>query len=344
MSEAQDRIQFALITGANGWLGKRLVGLFTAEGVRVRCLILPDENEASLLALEPSVEVIKGDLRNPSDCLRFVDGARGGHLVHTAGIIHPHRVRDFYSINVDGVNNLLKAAETAGVRRIVAVSSNSPIGCNPRPNHRFDETSSYHPYMNYGRSKMMMELAVKQAEARQNLETVIIRAPWFYGPGQPVRQTEFFSMIRQGKVPIVGSGNNLRSMAYIDNLCQGIALAAVSEKARGQVYWIADERPYSMNEVVDTVARLLDEEFARPTKHRRMRLPGIISELALLADRTIQSLGLYHTKIHVLSEMNKTIACSIERAQRELRYQPAVSLKEGMRRSISWCLERGIAI
>ena len=79
-------------------------------------------------------------------------------------------------------------------------------------------------------------------------------------------------------------------------------------------------------------------------KYKRLRLPGLASEIALLADKTIQGLGLYQTQIHVLSEMNKTIACSVEKAQRELGYQPQIALEEGMRRSIAWCIQQGIEI
>jgi nucleoside-diphosphate-sugar epimerase len=133
-------------------------------------------------------------------------------------------------------------------------------------------------------------------------------------------------------------------MAYIDNLFQGMMLAAVTEKARGQIYWIADRRPYTMNEVIDTVERLLADEFKLAVKHKRLRLPELASEVALLADKTIQGLGLYQMQIHVLSEMNKTIACSVEKAQRELGYRPTIGLEEGMRRSIQWCFDREIPI
>jgi nucleoside-diphosphate-sugar epimerase len=157
---------------------------------------------------------------------------------------------------------------TPTLARAVVVSSNSPCGCNPHPDHLFDEHSPFNPYMHYGRSKMEMELAIRERAAR--LETVIIRAPWFYGPNQPPRQTLFFQMIRDGKGPIVGSGTNLRSMAYVDNLCQG--------------QW----------------------------------------------------------SNHVLSEMNKTIACSIGKAEAELGYRPAIELEEGMRRSLAWCRSQGL--
>ena len=68
-------------------------------------------------------------------------------------------------------------------------------------------------------------------------------------------------------------------------------------------------------------------------------MPSIASEVAWLADKTLQSVGLYNQKLHVLSEMNKTIACSVETAKRELGYQPRIALEEGMRRSIRWRIE-----
>ncbi len=337
-----------LITGALGWLGINLVQALTAglkdcpelsqpqNHLKIRCLILPHQDSSLLTQFSEEIEVIKGDLRNPKDCDLFCQNSQNSLLFHTAGIIHPQKVSDFYSINVEGTKNLLNSAAQSGIKRAVIVSSNSPCGCNPHPDHLFDQTSPYHPYMNYGRSKMLMELAVKEQYQAGNIETVIVRPPWFYGTHQPQRQTLFFKLIQQGKFPITGTGNNLRSMVYLENLCQGLILAAITEQANGKTYWIADERPYSMNEIVDTVEQLLESEFKQHCTHKRFKLPGITSEMALLADATLQSLGLYNQKIHVLSELNKTIACSVATAQKELGYLPTVSLEDGMRRSLDW--------
>ncbi|HEX5959091.1 MAG TPA: NAD(P)-dependent oxidoreductase, partial [Hyphomicrobiaceae bacterium] len=224
--------------------------------------------------------------------------------------------------------------------RAVVMSSNSPCGTNPHPDHVFDEASAYNPYMHYGRSKMHMEQLVSARQQAGKIETAVIRAPWFYGPNQPPRQSLFFRMIRDGKGPLVGGGDTRRSMAYVDNLCQGLILAAATEAANGRTYWIADERAYTMSEIIDTVERLLESEFGQKCAHKRMRLPGLASEVAFLVDKTLQGLGLYHQKIHVLSEMNKTIACSVEKAKAELGYRPVVGLEEGMRRSLKWVWAR----
>lgn len=348
MEFGTDRV---LVTGAAGWLGKGLLNALgnglpetttlarPQAGLKVRAFALPGQEDEVTSACADA-EVVSGDLRSAEDCERFCSGASGAVLLHAAGIIHPRRVREFYEINVEGTRNVLSAAADAGVRRAVIMSSNSPIGCNPHPDHLFDEQSPYHPYMNYGRSKMRMELHVREVRQQGRIETVVIRAPWFYGPFQPPRQTLFFRMIRDGKAPIVGGGDNRRSMAYIDNLAQGMLLAAVVPAAAGQTYWIADERPYAMNEIVDTVEGLLETEFGQTCRHKRMRLPGVASGVAWLLDWTIQGLGFYHQKFHVLSEMNKTIACSIAKAQAELGYSPTVGLEEGMRRSLRWIFDR----
>jgi nucleoside-diphosphate-sugar epimerase len=139
-------------------------------------------------------------------------------------------------------------------------------------------------------------------------------------------------MIKNGRCPIVGDDHNRRSMGYVDSLAYGISLAAEAPQAAGKIYWLADERPYP------------NRSRRSPVESQSVHLPGIISDSARLGDWLLQKAGFYNQEIHVLSEMYLTTACSIERAQRELGYKPLVDLREGMRRSVAWCLERAIAI
>ncbi len=340
-----------LVTGASGWLGTQLVQNLVngfpdipalkkpAVNQRLRCLVQPGTDPARLKGISGEIEVCQGDLQDPAAMQVFCREAAGATLFHCAGLIHPRSfVKELYRVNVTGTGHLLRAAEKAGVKRIVVMSSNSPIGTNASPDDVFSETSGYRPYMNYGRSKMQMEMLVKEMQQRGRMETVIVRSPWFYGPFQPERQTLFFHMIRDGKAPLLGSGENRRSMAYVENISQGMVLCANSEAANGQIFWIADAAPYTMNEIIATVEKLLEEEFSIPVRHKRLRLPYITGEIATCADGLIQGLGFYNQKIHVLSEMNKTIACSIAKAREQLGYDPKIALEEGMRRSLQWVL------
>jgi nucleoside-diphosphate-sugar epimerase len=343
-----------IVTGLPGWLGNRFVDALLNGLPEVASLTQPRPRQLRVLSTDSehpfmkqigrseNVGIVAGDLRNKSDVQRLFEGCNGGTVFHIAGVIHPANARDFFSINYEGTKNMLDQALKSGVKRFIYVSSNSPLGVNASNDALFDESAPYNPYMNYGKSKMMAEQLVTSADS--SLETVIIRPPWFYGPGQPPRQSLFFTMIKNGKAPIVGDGKNLRSMAYVDNISQGLLLAEKVEKANKQIYWIADARPYSMNEIVDTIEKVLENDFSMKVTHKRMRLPGIAAEVALAVDASLQSLGLYQQKIHVLSEMNKTIACSIQKARTELGYDPKIALEEGMRRSIAWVLKEGITI
>lgn len=344
-------MSLTLVTGATGWLGTQLVqnlvkGFDNIPALqnpdanrRIRCLTLPADDLSRLKRISTGIEFHSGDLCAAAALMAFCRDAAGGTLFHCAGLIHPRRrVRELYEVNVAGTRNLLLAAEAAGVKRVIAMSSNSPFGVNPGPEQRFDESSPYHPYMNYGRSKMQMELLLKEFQQRGKMETVIVRSPWFYGPFQPERQSLFFRMIRDGKAPLVGSGENKRSMAYVENISQGMILCEKKEAAGGQAFWIADAQPYTMNEIMATVETLMENEFSIPVAHGRLKLPHWTGEIATLADRLIQGMGWYNQKVHVLSEMNKTIACSIDKARTELGFQPQIALREGMRRSLKWVL------
>jgi len=340
----------ALVTGAPGWLGTRLVevllnGLPEVPSLaaplgdrRVRCLVLRGSDTSGLRRLGDKVEIVEGDIVDPSSVAALVDGAEGATLFHATGVVHPTRgTKQFFEVNTEGTRLLIEVARSAKVRRMVHVSSSSAIGTNPSKEHLFDESSPYAPYMSYGASKMLAEQAVRAANDGA-FETVVVRPPWFYGPGQPPRQSLFFTMIKDGKAPLVGRGDNRRSLAYVDNVCQGLLLCERVEQARGGVYWIADRRPYPMTEILDTVESVLEKDFQIPVAHKRMKLPSFASDIAWGVDRVLQSVGLYQQRIHVLSEMNKTIACDVSRAERELGYDPKIDLAEGMRRSIRWML------
>jgi nucleoside-diphosphate-sugar epimerase len=340
-----------IVTGANGWLGRRVVRALTqghaemgevGRGAKlVRIFLAPKEDGSDLAAL--GAQAMTGDVRDAASVRALMSGAEGATVIHLAGVIHPRTgTREFIDVNVDGTRNVVEAAAAAHVKRVIVMSSNSPIGVSRNPAEVFDEDSPYKPYMGYGRSKRAMEEWLRHRMSAPGMpEITIVRAPWFYGPEQPARQTRFFTMIKLGRFPLMDRGQNRRSMGYVDSLAYGILLTAAAPAAAGRIYWLADRRPYPMSEIVDTVRSVLHNDFGFAVRPKTVNAPGLIADLARGADWTLQAAGKYNQQIHVLSEMNLTIACSIERAKRELGYQPLVELREGMRRSVAWVLDHG---
>lgn len=333
-----------LVTGAPGWLGTSLVRAL-ARGVRfgpvdqkpeaVRVLALPGTDAKPLTAFG-NVDVAMADLRDrrlPSAAFEGIET-----VIHCAGIVHPKRIEQLYAINVEGTQHLIDTAIAARVRRFILVSSNSPAGLNVDATRLMVEDDPPRPYLNYGLSKLQSEWLALDAHRAGRIEVVIVRPCWFYGPDQPHRQTRFFRMIKQGHPIVFGKGDNLRSMSYIDNVVQGLLLARDVERASGQTYWIADRRPYSFIEILETVGRLLGVSI------RPRYLPRFGSDAARLCDSLLQMGGLYSQDIHVAGELAASIAVSVDKAQRDLGYAPEIELEEGMRRSLEWCRSAGIEI
>jgi nucleoside-diphosphate-sugar epimerase len=331
----------AVVTGAAGWLGQNLVRSLVSAHRGVRCLVRTPEEGALLAVLSPAVEVVVGDVRDPTAVDALFAGAGGATIFHAAAVIHPAgRTRELFDVNVGGTQVVLDRAKRAGAGRFLYVSSNSPFGANPSTDHRFAEDSPYHPYLAYGRSKMEAEQLVLAYHERGDVVATILRAPWFYGPFQPERQTRFIATVRRGRFPVIGDGSARRSMVYTGNLVHGLLAAEVADAAPGRAYWIADPEPYAVRDVVETVRRAAADE-GLPVSGGAPSIPVPLAALAAGLDAVLQGRGRYVQPLHVLGELKDTIACDVTRARQEIGYDPPTTLYEGMRASIRWCLERG---
>jgi nucleoside-diphosphate-sugar epimerase len=327
------------ITGSNGWLGRQIVEslihndpdvleMEKSNSLTINCLINETENGSFFKKYSKKVKLLKGDLRKHETIKNFIYKSNKGLLIHTAGVIHPKNIKDFYDINYIATSKLIEQAINANINKIIVISSNSPIGCNPSSKHTFNEKSNYNPYMNYGKSKELMEKFLL-SKINDGIDITIIRPPWFYGENMPQRQIVFYKMVISGKFPIIGDGLNVRSLANVKNICQGIFLASVKKISKGKIYWIADENNLNMLEIIGIIKKVFKNEFNMKTRKNFIKIPYFFGQIFELMDFFLQKIGIYSQKIHVLSELNKNIACDISLAKKELNYKPKIDLYDG---------------
>jgi NADH dehydrogenase len=183
-----------LVTGASGFIGRPLVRRLAARGHQVRALVRRAGEQAS----RPGAEAVVGDLRDPAALERAAGGAQGVvHLACATGVARERVVRE---INVEGTRRLLAAAERAGARRFVFVSSVSALRERLGP---------------YGRSKREGESLVSSSA----LEWVILRPSLVYGPGA---RGLFARLARAARslpaVPVIGDGRIELDPVHVDDV------------------------------------------------------------------------------------------------------------------------------
>ena len=141
------------ITGANGWLGLNLVksivsGASEKWGLpsdEIKALILPNTEKNKLKSISKKVNIVEGDISNEKAIKSFFEESNDSIVFHTAGIIHPKKVSDFFKVNRDRTKILMNCASKASIKKMVIISSNSPCGCNKNRDSLFNEKSPYNP-------------------------------------------------------------------------------------------------------------------------------------------------------------------------------------------------------
>jgi len=289
-----------LLFGSSGWLGRSL-----SAALRDGCEVLGFDRNGSAEGL-----FFRGDASRPSDRAAFFDKVGGCEdcvLIHTASVIHPKgRVREFYEVNVSAFEEVVRAFEAAGGSRMIYISSNSPFGAF-KEKRILDESAAYDPYLNYGKSKRLAEEIVLGS----SLKSIIFRVPWFFGDCMPDRQMDFYRMIQGGKFPVFGNGQNVRSVVDVGDIARAAQRVLRDFNwSESRQYWLSTAS-YSMVGMIDRIRSAMREEGIELEGERGYRrVPGLISDLMRLADKTLQALGLYHAKVHVVGELNLNIACS----------------------------------
>jgi nucleoside-diphosphate-sugar epimerase len=318
-----------LITGATGLLGGHLIRELQERGEALRALVLPGENTERLV--EQGVEVVPGDV---TDANTLGPAVKEIELIfHLAGMMGVWRPLAAYRlVNVTGSENLYKAAQQAGVRRFVHTSSHTVYGLGYG---RFlTEQDALRPDPDpYSLTKAEGDRLLRRLMLSSPVETVILRPGTFFGPGDRLHFGRMAQKVKDGKGVILGRGDNALPFCYVSDVVQGFLLAAYHPQAPGNVYNVSNDRPLTQVEMFNAIADAVGG--VRP----RLHLPYLpVYYGSLVAERVVAPLT--HTK-PVVTQLGAMMfgsdnRHSVEKARRELGYEPQVDLREGIHVAAQW--------
>jgi nucleoside-diphosphate-sugar epimerase len=326
---SEDSLMRVLVTGATGLLGSHLIKELQQRREQIRALVLPLENADQLV--EQGVEVVRGDISDANTLGPAVKDIE--ILFHLAGMMGVWRpLAEYRLVNVTGSENLYHAAQHAGVRRYVHTSSHTVYGLGYS---RFlTEHDALRPDPDpYSLSKAEGDRLMRRLLLSSPVETVILRPGTFFGPGDRLHFGRMAQKLKAGKGVILGHGENALPFCYVTDIVQGFLLAAYHEHAPGNVYNITNDHPLTQQELFDAIADAVGG--TRPTRH----LPYLpVYYGSMVAEKVVARLT--HTR-PLVTQLGAMIfgsdnRHSVEKARRELGYEPKVDLRTGIQLAAEW--------
>jgi nucleoside-diphosphate-sugar epimerase len=318
-----------LITGATGLLGSHLIKELQDRGESIRALVLPVENASKLEA--QGVEIVRGDITAASTLGPAVKDVE--LIFHLAGMMGVHRpLSDYRLVNVNGTENLYKAAQAAGVRRFVHTSSHTVYGLGHK--RAMVESDPLRPDADpYSITKAEGDRMLRRLMVNSDVETVILRPDTFFGPGDRLHFGRMAQKTIKGTSLILGKGDQYIPFCYVTDVVQGFLLAAYHENAPGNVYNVATDRPMTVLEMFNAIADAVGGK--RPVIH----LPYLpIYYGSIIAEKGVARLTNTKPLVTELGALmfGSNNVHSVEKARKELGYEPKVDLREGVRLSAEW--------
>lgn len=288
----------AVVTGANGLVGSRLVESLVERGVQVRAF-----SRTPLPALPPGVEGVLGDLRRPETLDAAVrDATVVFHCAAKFGAAGTTE-EELFATNDAGTRELVARAGAGGAKRFVHVSTVAVYGEGDLLG--VTEDRAPRPVSSYARSKLAAEDAVRESGA--GMEWVVLRPTTIYGPREKRFLHSFGHMVWEGRVPLVGEGETIFDLVHVDDVCQALLLAATRPAAHGGTYNVADGARRTLLATLRVFAAALGTELRTlPAKECSGLDPGLLK---------------------TLSEHRHF---SIERARNDLGFAPSVPLERGL--------------
>lgn len=318
----------AFVTGASGFIGTHLVSELLQRNWEVGVLV-----HNRTINKQDKVRVFRGDIRNSpvlkealqdTDVLFHLAAALGASLIDR---------REFFRINAEGTENVLRAAQEAGVKRVIHFGSAGVLG-SVKENEAVGEDHPPHPIDIYEKTKLEGEKAALRY-ARGGLDIVVVRPGWAYGPGDR-RTFKLIKAIAKKRFILVTKGKTRHTPVYIHDLISGVLLC-VAKARGGEIYHLAGEQVLSVKDMVSAIAE------STHSKIPPFFLPLLPVRLA--AWKMEKAYHLFHREPPLsrgkLGFFIHPKPLSIQKAKKDLGYSPQTDFQTGMRTTVAWYQAHG---
>jgi nucleoside-diphosphate-sugar epimerase len=324
----------ALVTGATGLVGSHIVDRLIRDGWEVRALVRGDAPELSKLG----VELARGDVLDRDS---FVRAAKGTDVIfHNAAAITPRGGWEAYRrLNVDGTENAIVAAESAGAR-LMQLSSVAVYGSSGRFRAAGQKTSEDLPLgplpenAYYARSKRESEEMVMRAHADGRIWATAVRPNVNYGTRDRQFVPRVGRLLQRGFVPLIAGGSSIFSVVHAANVADGAVRASMTSIAGGRAYNLANDFPVSVRRFFELAAEGMNK------KVRFIPVPlGVASagfEVFRFAATALTAGRMSVISNASISMLTKDNPFTSERARTELGWNPQVRPEDGIREAFRW--------
>ena len=322
-----------LITGASGFIGSFIVEEALRRGMDTWAAVRKSSSRSFLQ--DGRIHVIELNLSSEEQLTAQLKNHQFDYVVHAAGVTKCLHREDFFRVNTEGTQHLVRALQSTqhALQRFVYISSLSIMGAirEQQPYQEIREDDMPQPNTAYGLSK----LAAEQWLSEQRIPYVILRPTGVYGP----RERDYFMMAKSIKAHTdfaVGFRRQDITFVYVTDVVQAVFLAC-EKGITGRRYFLSDGDVYQSS----TFSDLLRKELGNPWWIRITAPIWLLRVITFCGEYIGRLTGkvtaLNNDKYYIMRQRNWR--CDIEPARRELGYEPQVKLAEGVRRSIQWYKE-----